>query len=298
MGARAEAFRLPPAPGRIGPRALVLLGLLGAGWVAAWGLDLTWAGLVPGPGGRRIALQFFSRAFSPALAYETAVPAETPPLLLKCLVAAGDTVLFAAAALGLALVLALPLGFLAATAWWSGEAVGGESFWERFRRRSLGPLVFGLVRPLLAVLRSVHELLWAVLLLSAFGLTPVAAVIAIALPYAGTLAKVFAEMVDEAPRDAAGALLTAGATPLQVFLVGLLPRAFPDLAAYTFYRFECALRSSAVMGFFGFPTLGYYLAAAFENLHYGEVWTYLYTLFGLVAVADLWSGALRRRLIP
>ncbi len=70
----------------------------------------------------------------------------------------------------------------------------------------------------------------------------------------------------------------------------------PDLIAYTFYRFECALRSAAVLGFFGFPTLGYYLAASFENLHYGEVWTYLYALFGLVVAVDWWSGRLRREL--
>ena len=52
-----------------------------------------------------------------------------------------------------------------------------------------------------------------------------------------------------------------------------------------------------VLGFFGFPTLGYYIAASFENLHYGEVWTYLYTLIALVLVVDVWSGGLRRRLV-
>ena len=40
--------------------------------------------------------------------------------------------------------------------------------------------------------------------------------------------------------------------------------------------------STCTVGFFGFPTLGYYISASFENLHYGEVWTYLYTLFALV----------------
>jgi phosphonate transport system permease protein len=89
----------------------------------------------------------------------------------------------------------------------------------------------------------------------------------------------------------------AGASPLQVFFVALVPRALPDMLAYAFYRFECALRSSAVLGFFGFPTLGYYIAASFENLVYGEVWTYLYALFILVATADWWSGALRRRFV-
>jgi len=147
------------------------------------------------------------------------------------------------------------------------------------------------------VLRSIHELLWAVLLLAAFGLGHLVAVMAIAIPYSGILAKVFSEMVDEAPRAAATALRDAGASPLQVFLFGLLPRALPDITAYTFYRFECALRSSAILGFFGFPTLGYYIAASFENLLYGEVWTYLYVLFGLITVMDWWSGALRRRFV-
>jgi len=136
-----------------------------------------------------------------------------------------------------------------------------------------------------------------VLCLAAFGLSELSAVIAIAIPYSGTLAKVFSELIDEAPRDAAHALRAAGASPVAVFIVGLLPRALPDCAAYALYRFECALRSSAVLGFFGYPTLGFFISASFENLHYGEVWTYLYTLLLLVVVVDWWSGAVRRRLV-
>ena len=82
---------------------------------------------------------------------------------------------------------------------------------------------------------------------------------------------------------------------MQVFFFGLLPSAMPQLTAYTFYRFECALRSSAVLGFFGFPTLGFFIAASFENLYLGEVWTYLYTLIILVTAADIWSAAMRKR---
>ncbi len=51
------------------------------------------------------------------------------------------------------------------------------------------------------------------------------------------------------------------------------------------------------MGFFGFPTLGYYISASFENLYFSEVWTYLYTLFALVLLVDWWSGRLRRELV-
>ena len=162
-------------------------------------------------------------------------------------------------------------------------------------------LVLGILlilpRILIALLRSVHELIWAVLFLAAFGRSNLSAVIAIAIPTMGTMAKVFSEMIDEAPRDAAQALRATGASPLQVYLFGLLPRALPDITAYGFYQFECALRASAVMGFFGFATLGYYISASFENLYYGEVWTYLYALIALIVVAEWWSGEVRRRFV-
>jgi phosphonate transport system permease protein len=236
-------------------------------------------------------MAFVARAVTPALAYETAVPPGTEPILVKALLAVRATIAFAAAAMSLALGAGLVLGFLASSAWWMDD---GASRTGRWVPRPVGLAVFGTTRAFIGILRSIHELLWAVLLLAAFGLGHLTAVMAIAIPYAGVLAKVFSEMIDETPREPGGALRDAGATPLQVYVFGLLPRALPDMAAYAFYRFECALRSSAILGFFGFPTLGYYIAASFENLLYGEVWTYLYALLALVLLTDWWSGALRR----
>jgi phosphonate transport system permease protein len=69
------------------------------------------------------------------------------------------------------------------------------------------------------------------------------------------------------------------------------------MSAYSFYRFECAVRSSAVLGFFGYPTIGYYLRLSAENLHYREVWTYLYALIALVLIVELWSSRLRERIV-
>ncbi len=134
------------------------------------------------------------------------------------------------------------------------------------------------------------------ILLAAVGMNTFGAVIAIAIPYGGTLAKVFSEMLDEAPRNTAEALRGLGADPLRAFLYGLFPRALPDLCAYAFYRFECSVRASAVLGFFGYPTLGYRLRLAFEDTHYREVWTYLYALLALVLVLEAWSAQIRRRL--
>ena len=118
----------------------------------------------------------------------------------------------------------------------------------------------------------------------------------VSIPFSGTFAKIFSEMIDESPRDAAEALGAAGASPIKVYLFGLVPRALPDILAYILYRFECALRASAVIGFFGIATLGFYIANAFEDLRYSLVWTYLYALIIMVVIFDLWSGSARRRI--
>ncbi len=277
----------------IGARGAVILAIVAAGAAAVPWLGLTPGSLVPSDGGLTLVGEFLVRAASPALTSEAdPVPEGTPPLLWRALAAARTTVVFAAAAMSLALVLGLVLGFASSSAWWADDLRGRGRL-----RRVVAPVLTWSSRTLMVLMRSVHELLWAVLFLAALGRSPTTAVIAIAIPYGGTLAKVFSEMIDEAPRDAAHALRSSGASPAAVFVFGLLPRALPDMIAYSLYRFECALRSAAILGFFGFPTLGYYLKLSFENLHYGEVWTYLYTLFALIVVVDWWSGALRRRFL-
>lgn len=303
MDPRPEAWRAK-RPFPLGGRGrLVLVLLLSAAAAAAY-LEGSSAGLFPQDSRAGMVAEFAAAALRPALAYEGAsIPEGAPPLLLKALGGAWRTVVFAAAAMGLALLAGLPLGILGSATFWAsdplatGAASAARGRLRRRARRILVPPLFAGLRVLIALLRSIHELLWAVLLLAAFGLNTTSAVIAIAIPYAGTLAKIFSEMLDEAPRGSADALRALGASPTQVFLVGVLPRAAADMSAYAFYRFECAVRSSAVLGFFGFPTLGYYLSLSFENLHYREVWTYLYVLLALIVFLELWSSSLRRRLV-
>jgi ABC-type phosphate/phosphonate transport system permease subunit len=219
---------------------------------------------------------FLWAAAHPALFDEGTGEVFLVPLVFEAMAA---TVSFAAAGLGLALLASAPLSLLASTRFGGGG-------WLTVAARIA-----------IVGMRSVHELLWAILFLAALGLTQISAVIAIAIPFAGTLAKVFSELLDEAEVDAALALQAGGASRLQSVVFGVAPRALPDLAAYALYRFECALRSSAVLGFFGFPTLGYALSTAADSAHFREVWTYLYALFLLVWLADRWSWALRRRLV-
>ena len=148
----------------------------------------------------------------------------------------------------------------------------------------------------MSLLRSIHELIWALLILSAFGVSPLAGMVALALPFSGTLGKVFSELIDEETRDAATALKAIGHRPVQTFLVGTLPAALPNLITYSFYRFECALRSSAVLGFVGIETIGLYIELSHEEFYYREVWTYFYLLLGLIVVVDFWGAGIRARL--
>lgn len=285
------APEFPPRPPALGARALVLLSLLAAGVYAWYGLGLSWRDLSPNGGGLAIAKEFFSRALTPAWTSEAAfVPPGTPPLIVHALEAAGRTVLYAAAAMSLALLIGAVLGFLASTSWWAH----GE---HRGPARAAAPALWFVARATIAVMRSIHELLWAVLFVAAMGLSDVAALVALALPFGGTLAKIFSELADEAPDAAGDALRAAGSTETTVFLFGRLPLAAPDMIAYAFYRFECALRSSAVLGFFGFPTLGLDIRQSFRSTNYGEVWTYLYVLVAMIVLFDAWSARVRRRLV-
>ena len=93
------------------------------------------------------------------------------------------------------------------------------------------------VRTLCAFLRSIHELFWALLLMHITGLSPLTGVLAIALPYAGIFAKVYAEMIEEADLAAAHAL-PAGASRVSVFAFAQLPPLLKPFSDYALYRLE------------------------------------------------------------
>ncbi|MFT5292038.1 MAG: phosphonate transport system permease protein [Planctomycetota bacterium] len=276
----------------LGRRGSLTLLILLAGVLSYQLLGLSLGDLQPKAGGRKVAVDFFAAALRPALDYEDPVPG-ADPFLLKILSALWRTLQFAAAGIALAIVGGSVLGFLASDSWWSRESQDDR---PAFVRRLAPGLQWG-TRLLIAGLRSVHELLWAVLFLTAMGVSSGAAVIAIALPYSGTLAKVYAEILDESSPRAADALRATGAGHRAVFLFGRLPRALPDLFAYSFYRFECAVRSATVLGFFGYETLGLHLRQSFNNLHYHETWTVLYVFVGVVLLLEGWSILLRQRFI-
>lgn len=143
------------------------------------------------------------------------------------------------------------------------------------------------VRALAAVLRSVHELFWALLLIQVFGLGPTTGLLAIALPYTGFFAKVFAEMIEEADLSAVD-VLPSGTSLVSAFFYGRLPELLPSFKTYLLYRFECGMRSTLVLGFVGLPTVGFHLESYFKQGYYAQAAALLGIFYVLIGTRRMW----------
>lgn len=159
---------------------------------------------------------------------------------------------------------------------------------------------FTLVRAFCAFIRSIHELFWALLFIQIAGLSSLTGLLAIAIPYAGTLAKIYGELFEEVdplpltnlPNPSHNGCLSRS---LSRFCYTVLPLAWRPMATYTSYRFECAIRSSAILGFVGLPTIGFHLETTLSEGMYSEAAGFFYALLILIATLRFW---LHKRLLP
>ncbi len=212
-------------------------------------------------------------------------PAHEPDFLKLVVHSAWVTIAIATAGLTLGWIGAVPLTLLA-TARLSQSALG--------RQMQLAPTIGRqLVRAVLVFLRSVPELVWALLFVRVVGLGPTAGVLAIALTYCGMLGKVYAEILESGDPAPTNVLLANGSSRLGAFLYGTLPQNATELVSYTVFRWECAVRSSVIMGFVGAGGLGQQMDISMKMLAGGEVATLLAVFMILVALADGTSRVLR-----
>jgi phosphonate transport system permease protein len=159
-----------------------------------------------------------------------------------------------------------------------------------------GALLFRwrLVRWAMAFIRAIHEIFWAIFFLQFLGLNAVTGVLAIALPYMGVFAKVFAEFLEETdPRPLKA--LPEGSGHVAAFFYAKLPGVWGLMRSYSSYRLECGLRSSAVLGFIGLPTLGFHLETFFKQALYSQAAALLILFYVLIYTLRWWA---RPRLLP
>ena len=264
----------PRPPARWNRRVWWLVSLVLVGWSAQRaGLDLT--KIFNARGASQVG-DFFKAMFQPDLSFGFVKLAAREAMV---------TLGFAILGTALSVAIGMVGGLLLTERVWlsvSGQATGVHWVW-----RSL--------RFLFAIPRAIHEVVFGLILVNILGLDPLVAILAIGIPFGAVTAKVFAELLDEAPRDAERALRASGSGRLSALVFGAVPYALGDILSYGFYRFECAIRSAAVLGLVGAGGLGFQLALSFQTLRYNEMWTLLWALILLSGLADRWSSVVRRR---
>lgn len=152
-----------------------------------------------------------------------------------------------------------------------------------------------LTRLLLNALRAIPELVWAVLMVLAAGLGPNAGTLALALHTAGVLGRLFAEALENTPELPAAAIRLQGGSAWLAFCYGTLPNLWPQLLAYTLYRWENNIRMATVMGFVGAGGLGQMLYASLSLFQEAQASTVILAMLLLVLAVDASSGWLRQR---
>lgn len=228
----------------------------------------------------KITLKFLGDFFPPSL---------DPSFLKMIAMEAWKTIAIATVGIFLALILAIPMTLIS-TRVLSISSLSGNMNLLPFALRQT-------IRLILIFMRSIPELIWALVFVRVVGLGPAAGVLAIALTYAGMLGKIYGEILESGNTDSSESLLRNGAGRLQTFFYAVLPQNLTELKSYTVYRWECAIRSSAVLGFVGAGGLGQQMDNSMRMFNGSEVATILIIFMILVALSDSFSNLLRKQIV-
>jgi phosphonate transport system permease protein len=152
-------------------------------------------------------------------------------------------------------------------------------------------------RRLMDACRSINEMIFAMLFISAVGLGPFAGVLALFMHTLGTLAKLFSEAVEAIDPQPVEGIRATGANKLQEIAYGIIPQVIPLWISYSLYRFESNVRSASVVGMVGAGGIGMLLWDAIRSFNYGATAAMLIILVLVVSLLDLGSAAVRKRFI-
>ncbi|MBI4388741.1 MAG: phosphonate ABC transporter, permease protein PhnE, partial [Nitrospinae bacterium] len=193
-----------------------------------------------------------------------------------------ETLFLALMATTLAVLAAVPLGFLAAR--------------NLMTRRPAPAAVYYAVRAFFNVLRSIEPLILAILFAVWVGIGPFAGVLALGLHSVAALGKLYSEQIESIDPGPVEAVTATGAAPLQVILYAVTPQVFLPFLAFTFYRWDINVRMSTIIGFVGGGGIGFLLQQWINLLKYNEAGTALLAIAVVVIVLDALSAKIRARL--
>jgi phosphonate transport system permease protein len=207
---------------------------------------------------------FLARLFPPVIAQ--------PESLLKGL---GESLEIAILATALGLILALPIGLLAA--------------------RNLMPTgVTWLARGVIAACRSLHPVIVAIIFVKAVGFGAMAGILALVVASIGFVSKLFAEAIEEISLKQVEAIRATGAPFFSVLAYGVLPQVFARFMGFATYQLDSNLRNSTMVGIVGAGGIGGTLFAAFQRFDYDFVCAIVLCIIGMIMVGEVMAQLLRK----
>jgi len=226
-------------------------------------LDLTWARFVVGiDHGSR----FISRMWPPNIA------SDKLELLSSGMIESLQIAIIATVA---GVLLALPLGLAAA------------------RNLSPPPLAWA-ARALIALFRTFHPVIVAILFVKAVGFGALAGMLALIVASLGFLSKLVAEAVEEMSMKQVEAVRATGSPFLSLVIMGVLPQVMPRFIGFSAYQLDSNLRNSALVGLVGGGGIGAALFTAFQRFDFDFVLTIVLAIIAVVMVGEIVSGWMRR----
>jgi len=159
------------------------------------------------------------------------------------------------------------------------------------------PVTYPIARVAMTLSRSIHEIVWALIFVSAVGLGAFAGILAIAARSLGFIAKMSAEAVENIDRKPVEAIRAMGGNDLQVMLYGILPQVLPVILGIVIFEWEINIRRSAVLGLVGAGGLGLVFFRQMNTFNYPGVTTVILAIFGLVLIGEIASHYSRKALI-
>lgn len=264
---------VPPATGRRKRLSLWLGAGVVIGW-SLWGSHVTPGALFDPTAGQGVA-RLVRGMYPPDLSWSFLV-AYAPALF--------ETLQMAVAGVVLGFVLAAPLAVLAAQ-----NAMAHDGAF-------LGRAIYSASRLVLALLRGVPELVWALVFIAAYGLGPLPGVLALAAHGAGVMGKLMAETMESQDPGAAEALRSMGAGRVSTAVWSIIPQARRGMTSVAFYQWECNIRTATILGFVGAGGLGQAIDIAMRLFRYEELPGLVALILVLVWSVDRTSALLRSRI--
>ena len=142
-----------------------------------------------------------------------------------------------------------------------------------------------IIRLFLTIIRSIHEIIWGLILMQIYGLNFSVAIIAICIPYTAINSKVFAEQLDNIDRKSLASIKNINGPNFSTLITLIWNPIINTFKNFGIYRLECSIRSSVILGFFGIGGIGTSILLSFQTLNFRELWTYLWSLAILILIS-------------